>query len=1099
MTPEGTPSAALEKRKLGAAGTLAKAFIHSKLTPLLLVASVILGAFAVWRLPREEEPQIIVPMSDVFVQMPGASAKEVEQRVTKPLERLLWEIPGVEYLYSTSSPGVASVIVRFKVGEDEERSMVRLQEKLAAHTDVIPPGASPPLIKPRSIDDVPVLALTLYSQRHSGYELRRLAAELKEQVKQVPGVSEVTLIGGESRQVRVSLDAERLAARHLSVVDVASAIQTANERHQAGGFASGNREFLVETGTLLKSGVDVENVVVGADLERPVFLRDVATVSDGPQEPATYTRFGAGADAEGATRELGDAAAPSVTLSVAKHKGLNAVTVVADVMRKVDSLKSALVPLGVEISVTRDYGASASEKSNELLLHMGIAVVSVAILIWLALGKRESGIVMLAIPATLALTLTVFYLYGYTLNRITLFALIFSIGILVDDAIVVVENIARHAHLPENRGKDLTEIAIHAVDEVGNPTILATMTVIAAILPMAFVGGLMGPYMRPIPIGASAAMVFSLLVAFIVTPWATVRQMKNVHTEAHDEAESRLTKAYRAVMGTLLRVAKVRYTFLAGVVVLLLGAMSLVAVKWVRVKMLPFDNKSEFQVVVDMPEGTTLEQTDRVTQAMANVIRREPEVTNYQTYVGTSAPYNFNGLVRHYFLRQGSNVADIQVNMVEKGDRKAQSHAIAKRVRDAIQPLALRFGAKVKVAESPPGPPVLATMVAEIYGPEYSRSMAIAKQVQGILEKTPGVVDVDSYMEDDQPKYRFIVDEEKAALSGVSEGQIVRALSLASGGEVEGLVHDEREKEDVPVVLRLDRATRSDIARLQTVAVTGRGGNLVNIGELVRVELVTEDKSIYHKNLMPVVYVTGDVAGAIESPVYAILNLGPKLDALKLPEGYSMEQHTAAQPFRSDRYAMKWDGEWHITYEVFRDLGAAFAAVLVLIYVLNVGWFQSFKTPLVIMSAIPFSLIGILPAHGMLGAFFTATSMIGFIAGAGIVVRNSIILVDFIEQRLAEGVPLERAVVDAGAIRFRPMLLTAAAVVVGAFMILFDPIFQGLAISLMAGEVASLFLSRMTVPVVYFMMRRREERRAGSKAVADDSAPHGHAALSAAE
>ena len=530
-------------------------------------------------------------------------------------------------------------------------------------------------------------------------------------------------------------------------------------------------------------------------------------------------------------------------------------------------------------------------------------------------------------------------------------------------------------------------------------------------------------------------------------------------------------------MGALLRVARLRTAFLIGVVVLLLGAMSLVAIKWVRVKMLPFDNKSEFQVIVDMPEGTTLEDTDRVTQALADVIRAEPEVTNYQTYVGTTGPYNFNGLVRHYFMRQGSTVADIQVNLVEKGDRKAQSHAIAKRVRNEIQPIAARFGARIKVAEVPPGPPVLETIVAEIYGPDYARDIAIAKDVRAIMEKTEGIVDVDTYVEDDQSKARFIVDQEKASLNGISEAEIVRAIRLASSGENEGLLHDEREKEDVPLILRFDRATRSDIDRLKSLRVKGREGNLVSVGELVHVETVTEEKSIYHKNLMPVVYVTADVAGEIESPVYAILKLGPEIDRMKLPEGYSLEQHTATQPFRSDRYAMKWDGEWHITYEVFRDLGAAFAAVLVLIYVLNVAWFQSFKTPLVIMSAIPFSLVGILPAHGALGAFFTATSMIGFIAGAGIVVRNSIILVDFIEQRLAEGVPLEHAVVDAGAIRFRPMLLTAAAVIVGAFVILFDPIFQGLAISLMAGEVASLLLSRMTVPIVYFLMKRREARR----------------------
>ena len=1084
--------------KLGVAGKLAGAFIHSKLTPLLLVASVLLGAFAVWKLPREEEPQIIVPMSDVMVRMPGASAKEVEERVTKPLERLLWEIPGVEYAYSTSSPGVATVIVRFKVGEDEERSMVRLEDKLAAHMDIVPPGASAPLVKQRSIDDVPVLAVTLWSRRYSGYELRRLAGELEEQVKQVAGVSEVTLTGGERRQVRVELDPERMMAHRLSPLAIATAVQAANARSPSGAVASDNRELLLETGTVLTSARDVGDVVVGAMGGRPVFLRDVATILDGPEEPSTYVRFGAGVAAEGPEREAHDESFPAVTISVAKHKGENAVGVVSDVTRKIDSLRGSLLPGDVELSFTRNYGATAADKSNELLMHMGIAVVSVGVLIWLALGRRESGIVMLAIPATLALTLTVFYLYGYTLNRITLFALIFSIGILVDDAIVIVENIARHARLPENRGRDLAEVAVRAVDEVGNPTILATMTVIAAILPMAFVGGLMGPYMRPIPVGASAAMIFSLIVAFIVTPWATVRLLKHAHG-SEDEVESAPTRFYRRVMGALLRVARLRTAFLGGVVLLLLGAMALVAVKWVRVKMLPFDNKSEFQVIVDMPEGTPLEQTDRVTQALADAIRTQPEVTTYQTYVGTSGPYNFNGLVRHYFLRQGSNVADIQVNLVDKGERRAQSHAIAKRVRDAISSIAARFGARVKVAEVPPGPPVLETLVAEIYGPDYTRDIAIARQVREIMEKTDGVVDVDWYVEDDQPKYRFVVDEEKAALDGVSKAEIVRAIRLASAGESEGLLHDEREQEDVPIVLRLNRATRSNLDRLQSLRVTGREGNMVSIGELVRAELVTEDKSIYHKNLMPVVYVTADVAGTIESPVYAMLKLGPELDRMHLPEGYSLEQSTASQPFRTDRYAMKWDGEWHITYEVFRDLGLAFAVVLVLIYILNVAWFQSFKTPLVIMSAIPFSLVGILPAHGALGAFFTATSMIGFIAGAGIVVRNSIILVDFIEQRLEEGVPLQQAVVDAGAIRFRPMLLTAAAVVVGAVVILFDPIFQGLAISLMAGEIASLALSRMTVPVVYFLMRRHEDRRAQRRAGSTVPPPGASGMLTPAE
>ncbi len=1056
--------------RLGLAGRIAQAFIHSKLTPLVLVASVLLGALAVVLLPREEEPQIVVPMSDVTVTMPEASAKEIEERVTKPLERLLWEIPGVEYLYSTSSPGVASVIVRFRVGEDEERSMVRLTEKLAAHADVVPPGASAPLVKPRTIDDVPVLALTLSSPRATGFELRRLAAELEESVKQVEGVSTVTLIGGERRQVRVLFDPEAMAARGLSPLAVAATLRAANAREPAGTITRDDRTVLLETGALLTSGRDVEGVVVGAAGGRPVYLRDVARVVDGPEEPTTYVRFGTGA---GAPRGASPGADAAVTVTVAKHKGTNAVAVVADVMRKVDALRPSLLPSDVALTVTRDYGETAAEKSNELLLHMGIAVVSVAILIGIALGRRESAIVLLAIPATLALTLTVFWLYGYTLNRITLFALIFSIGILVDDAIVVVENIARHLRMPENAGRNVADVAVRAVDEVGNPTILATMTVIAAILPMAFVGGLMGPYMRPIPVGASAAMIFSLIVAFIVTPWATIRLMKRDGAHAHEEREGAATRFYRVVMGTLLRSARVRFTFLASVVVLLLGSMALVAVKAVRVKMLPFDNKSEFQVVIDMPEGTTLERTDQVTKEIAEAIRHEPEVVDYQTYVGTAGPFNFNGLVRHYFLRSGPNVADIQVNLAPKGERKAQSHAIAKRIRELALPIATRAGARLKVAEVPPGPPVLQTLVAEIYGPEYGRQIAVAKEVRQKLEATPGVVDVDWYVEDDQDKIRLEIDREKTAIAGVTEAEVVRALRIAAAGEAVGLAHDTREKEDVPIVLRLERPTRSDLDRLRGVRVAARDGHLVSVGELVRATKITEEKSIFHKNLMPVVYVTADVAGAIESPVYAITALSPVLDAMRLPEGYSLEQHTAAAPFFADKYAMKWDGEWHITYEVFRDLGLAFAGVLILIYVLNVAWFQSFATPLVIMSAIPFSLVGILPAHGAMSAFFTATSMIGFIAGAGIVVRNSIILVDFIEQRLSEGAPLEEAVVEAGAVRFRPMLLTAAAVVVGAAVILFDPIFQGLAISLMAGEIASLLLSRMTVPVVFFMMRRR--------------------------
>jgi multidrug efflux pump subunit AcrB len=1061
----------MNEQNVGYAGKIAGAFIDSKLTPLFLLGAILLGAFTLAMLPREEEPQIIVPMFDVFVAMPGASAKEIEQRVTSPMEKLLWEIPGVEYLYSTSSPGMSMVIVRYLVGEDEEDAAVRLMNKLRANFDRIPPGAMQPLIKPRSIDDVPILGLTLWSKRYDHFQLRQIAGELQTAIKQVPDVSEVTLIGGERRQVRVLLDPARLMARNLSPLMVAGALEASNRLMQSGSFASGDQEFRVDTGGWLTDAEDVGSVVVGVADGRPVYLRDVADIRDGGEEPSNYVFFGAGAaeaehlDAEGADW-------PAVTLSVAKRKGKNAVAVNHAVLEKVETLHGSVIPGDVELTITRDYGETAKEKSDELLLHMIIAVVSVSILIWLTLGKRESVIVLLAIPATLALTLAVFYFYGFTLNRITLFALIFSIGILVDDAIVIVENIARHCRLPENKNLSTAEIAVKAVDEVGNPTILATLAVIAAILPMAFVRGLMGPYMRPIPIGASAAMVFSLIVAFVVTPWATIRLLKCEGEEEH-HVESKSTKAYRRVMGHLLSSDRHRRWFLVGVVVLLLGSMTLVGIGFVEVKMLPFDNKSEFQVVVDMPEGTTLERTTRVTRALATVIAEQPEVTNYQIYAGTSGPYNFNGLVRHYFLRQGPNVADIQVNLVEKGERGEKSHEIAKRLRDAIQPVASEFDARIKVSEVPPGPPVLQTLVAEIYGPNYERQMEIAESVRDMMQDLDGVVDVDWYVEDDQPKYRLLVDQEKAALSGVRLDAIARTLRLATSGEIVGLLHDDAEKEDIPIILHLDRATRSDLEQLQGLRVMSRTGNLVSVGDLTRIELVQEDKSIYHKNLLPVTYVTADVAGEIESPVYAILNLAPQISDWELPEGYSMTQYTSHEPFLNDEYAMKWDGEWHITYEVFRDLGIAFAAVLILIYILVVAWFQDFLTPLIIMSAIPFSLVGILPAHGLMGAFFTATSMIGFIAGAGIVVRNSIILVDFIELRLSEGMPLTEAVVDAGAVRFRPMVLTAAAVIVAAAVILFDPIFQGLAIALMAGEVASLLLSRATVPIVYYIMRRR--------------------------
>jgi multidrug efflux pump subunit AcrB len=1069
---------------LGLAGKIARAFVNSKLTPLIIFTSIVLGLGAVWLIPREEEPQIKVPMIDVLVSMPGASAKEIEERATRPMEKLLWEISGVEYIYSTSSTGQSLAIVRFRVGETPERALVRLNQKLQSNFDRIPHGVSNPLIKERSIDDVPILALTFHTSRYDHLTLRRLVAQVDDAIKQVPMVAETNIIGGSVRQVRVLLDPVRLASRELSAAGIVPMLQQTNRQFTSGGLTSENREVVIETGAFLRNAEDVSNVVIGVFGDRPVYLREVAQIVDGAQETTNYVLFGSGEAVSSAPNEQ-----PAVTLTIAKRPGSNAIAVANQVLKKVDTLRRVIIPSDIEVSITRNYGETALEKSNELLWHMLLAVAGVSLLILLALGWREAGVVALAIPSTLALTLVVFLLYGYTLNRITLFALIFSIGILVDDAIVVIENIVRHFHIPQNRGTPAAQIAVEAVNEVGNPTILATFAVIAAVLPMAFVGGLMGPYMRPIPIGSSAAMFFSLAIAFIVTPWAAIRVLRLGHAPQHlARKEDLFTRVYRRIMDPMIAWPKARWTFLAAICTLLLLAMALVGIGWVKVKMLPFDNKSEFQIILNMPEGTALERTAQAAREIAAAIRSEPEVTNYEIYAGVAAPFNFNGLVRHYFMRRGANIADIQVNLVPKGERKAKSHEIAKRVRPRVTEIARKFDARVAVAEVPPGPPVLQTLVAEIYGPDEAR-LGMAKRVRDIFKSTVGVVDVDWYIEADQLKARFVIDKEKAALHGISAETISDTLQIAVGGRSIDLVHQSREKEDVNILMELPRSARvtpdellalrvrsGDANALPEPGTTGRPTPLVPLRELVHVENTITDKSIYHKNLMPVTYVIGDVAGVVESPVYAILKMNKALRALDTREfggaGAKLPIYNAHLPFSDLQPSLKWDGEWQITIEVFRDLGLAFAVVLILIYALMVGWFGSFVTPLVVMAAIPFSLVGILPAHGLLGAFFTATSMIGFMAGAGIVVRNSIILVDFIEGRIAKGVPLAEAVVDAGAIRFRPMFLTAMAVVVVASVILFDPIFQGLAISLMAGEFASLLISRTAVPILYFMAKQ---------------------------
>lgn len=1043
--------------------SIVKAFVNSKLTPVIILFALFLGVVSIIVLPREEEPQIVVPMADVFVDMPGANPDDVSERVIKPMEKLMQEVPGVEYIYSTAMPGKAMMVVRFYVGNNLEESLVKLYNKLYSNFDKIPPGVSKPLIKPRTIDDVPILTLTLWGDNYDGYTLRQIAVQLNESIKQTPDVAETSIIGGYRKIMKVNLIPSAMTSYGLDPYTVMKAIQDSNNSAYIDGYVNNNTQMSLKVNGFLSTQEDVKQVIVAVDGDKPIFLKDVANVELGPEEPESYVEH----------KEKGSDQTSAVTISIAKRKGTNATTVANTIINKLKTVRKDFIPSDVHITITRNYGDTAAERSNELLIHMLIAIFSVTALIWFVLGRKESLVVAIAIPTTLALTLSMFVLYGFTLNRVTFFALIFSIGILVDDAIVVVENIVRHLKMPENRQKNMLEVTINAVGEVGNPTILATFTVIAAILPMAFVGGLMGPYMRPIPIGASSAMIFSMLIAFIVIPWVAVRILAPKlagHNSDNLVREDFAVRSYRKLMGKLIGFPKYRAMFFVGIVSLLALALSLVLFKAVMIKMLPFDNKSEFQIIVDTKESTTLENTMQVAQAVANYLVTVKEVDNYQIYAGVASPFNFNGLVRHYYLRKGANVADIQVNLVPKSQRIfAQSHNIAKKMRPEIAKIAKKYDANVKIAEVPPGPPVLQTLVAEVYGPDYKRQKQIAQEIMKIFNKNTNVVDVDWYMEDPKQEISIFIDHEKARRLGITADQLTNNIEIAFRGVNACLLHVANAREDIPIWLQLPQYLRSGVGNVFSLRVINSLKESIPLDSLVKTALIDVPTSIYHKNLLPVVYVTADVSGTQESPVYVIMDLYGDINNIDLPEGYKLKQYFTQQPLIPNKYAVKLDGEWQITYEVFKDLGISFIVVLVLIYALVVGWFQSFKTPLIIMSAIPFSLIGILPAHMLMGAFFTATSMIGFIAGAGIVVRNSIILVDFIELRLKEGMTLSEAVVDAGAVRFKPMMLTALAVIVGSAVILFDPIFQGLAISLMAGEVASLFLSRSTVPILYYV------------------------------
>ncbi len=1052
---------------MGISGRIAKAFLNSRLTPLLTVASLALGLLGLLATPREEEPQISVPMIDVFAALPGASSEEAENLLARPLERRMWELPGVEHVYTMSGSGYAMVTVRFKVGEDQERSVTRVHAKLQASADAMPPGALPPVVKPHAIDDVPVMTLTLSSPDYSSDELRAIAVHLEDEIRTVSDVSETSIAGGKPRQVRVTLDPARLASRGVTPGEVSLALEGATARLQTGEFAAADVVYRVEAGAPLATAAEAELVVVSVRGGSPVMVRDVATVTEEFGERTDYVSHAAG----------GAQAVPAVTLMIAKRKGANATAVTHAIRERVDNARGRLVPANVAVDVTRDYGETAAEKASELILHLLLATLSVTLLVGLFLGWREAVVVLVAVPVTLALTLFAYYALGYTLNRITLFALIFSIGILVDDAIVVVENIYRHM---QAGGRSPDEAAVAAVDEVGNPTILATLTVIAAILPMAVVSGMMGPYMRPIPVGASVAMLASLAVAFIVTPYLALRllrghvaRMTAADTLHEPEEQGRFGRWYAGFMAPLIDRPGRRYAFYGVTIALLLASVGLLGVRLVQVKMLPFDNKSEFQIIADLPEGTTLESSQALGEAVASYLRGVPEVLSTQVYAGTASPFNFNGLVRHYFLRRAPNQVDVQVNLLPRAERKRQSHAIAVAVRPAIDSIGRSWGASVKVAEIPPGPPVLSTLVAEVYGPDDASRLDAAQQVKAIFETTPGVVDVDWTIEAPHIWQTLRVDRVVAARAGASAEQITRTVYLAMSGAPAGYAATPTAREATAIVPRLDISDRSSLEALLAIPVATLYGPQP-LGRFVQPVETSRSTLRVRKDLRPAIYITGDVAGSVESPVYAILEMNKRLDSVRV-QGAAIARYNSVAPAQLNEVAIKWDGEWQVTIEVFRDLGLAFAAVLLLIYVLVVGWFQSFTTPLVIMAPIPLTLIGILPGHALTGAFFTATSMIGMIALAGIIVRNSILLVDFIELAESRGRSLREAVIEAGAVRFRPIALTAAAVVIGGLVMVLDPIFQGLAVALMFGAVAATLLTMVVVPLLYWELRHRSE------------------------
>ena len=1062
--------------KLGISGNTAKHFLTTQITPLLALVGVLLGIFAVMITPREEDPQINVTFANVFIPFPGATANEVESLVATPAEQVISEISGIDHVYSTSTPGMAVLTVQFLVGENRTDAIVRLYNKLYSNQDWLPAnlGVGQPIIKPKGIDDVPVIAVTLWSENDEvgAYELSLVSHGLETELKRIDGTRDIYTIGGPTRVMHVVLDPQALSGYNIDIRDLGNALQAANTARSGLTVTAENREILVQAGTFLTSPEEIAELVVGVFDGKAVYLQDVATISEGVDSPSQYVSIAAGkgsmAEGGGADSDLINSLQPAVTLAIAKKPGTNAVDIANQVIKRLDELKGTFIPDDVEVSITRNYGTTAQAKSEKLIQKLIIETIAVILLVMWALGWREGLIVGAAVAVTLLITLFASWAYGFTLNRVSLFALIFSIGILVDDAIVVVENIHRHMALGKQKLIDLIPVA---VDEVGGPTILATFTVIAALLPMAFVSGLMGPYMSPIPINASMGMLASLIVAFVFTPWLTnIMLAKSAnHEVAHEpppQQETSMSRLFTRVMTPFLGGAKGnrnRWLLLAGIMLLITAALSLVAVQAVVLKMLPSDNKGEFQVVLDMPEGTSLEQTSRVLQEMGQYIGTLEEVTDYQLYAGTAAPISFNGLVRQYYLREGANVGDIQVNLVDKHHRDRKSHDIALSVRGPLRDIARRYDGNVKIVEVPPGPPVMSPIVAEVYGLDYDGQVQQAKKLRELFESSDNIVDVDDSVETPSQKLTVAIDRQQAARLGVSQQVVAEALTTVLNGSDVTYLHGRNLKYAVPIRIEYGDADKADLEQVLALQVRSTSGALVPLTELVDIIPGEREKNIYHKDLLPVVYVTADLAGGVDSPLYGMFDMSSKLS-----EHDQLEQWFTRQPVNPYEYSLKWDGEWQVTYETFRDMGAAYAVGLLMIYLLVVAQFHSYKVPLVIMAPIPLTIIGIMPGHALLGAQFTATSMIGMIALAGIIVRNSILLVDFINQQVNEGMEFQAAVINSAAVRAKPIVLTGIAAMIGGFFIIDDPIFGGLAISLIFGLLVSTILTLVVIPVVYY-------------------------------